>query len=160
LQLAAPALFLLAMGRRAAARAALVAGLAIVEPLGPPGGPPTPSKPIHELYGEVLLELGRPQRALALFEASLVRTPDRPLSLRGLARAQGLAGRAERSGETWSRLIEIRENRDTAVGVAEARAALTAPIVPAAASASAAASTPRGAPDGSPKSAVGEHPHH
>ncbi len=101
--------------------------------MGPPAGPASPVKPIHELYGEVLLELGRPERAAELFRASLERTPDRPLSLRGLARALELAGQTERSRETWSRLLEIRENRPTALGVEEAKRALSAAGVPSAA---------------------------
>ena len=120
--------------------------------MGPPAGPASPAKPIHELYGEVLLELGRPERAAELFQASLDRTPDRPLSLRGLARAQELAGQTERSRETWSRLLEIRENRPEALGVEEARRALSAAGVPSA------AASPPAKRDADPR-AGGEHGH-
>jgi predicted Zn-dependent protease len=149
------ALVLLAKGRRDAALAALDEGRAIAESMGPPAGPASPVKPVHELYGEVLLELGRPERAVELFRASLDRTPDRPLSLRGLARAQALAGEAGRSRETWSRLLEIRENRDAAPGVEEARRALAAAVEPAASS-----SPSRTAPAASRPPASGHHPHH
>jgi tetratricopeptide (TPR) repeat protein len=149
------ALIQLAKGKRDAAVAALEEGMAIAESQGPPAGPASPAKPIHELYGEVLLELGRPQRAVELFEASLERTPDRPLSLRGLARAQGLAGQAEHARETWSRLIEIREGRDTALGVEEARGALAAAIEPAAP----APRSPTPAETSRPR-APDHHPHH
>ena len=50
-------------------------------------GPPTPLKPAHELYGELLLKAGRPQEARQQFELALQRTPGRALSLRGLAGA-------------------------------------------------------------------------
>jgi len=51
-------------------------------------GPPTPLKPAHELYGELLLKGGRAQEARRQFELALQRTPGRALSLRGLAQAQ------------------------------------------------------------------------
>jgi tetratricopeptide (TPR) repeat protein len=127
MQLEVLALIQLAKGRKDAALAALDHGRAIAERWGPPAGPASPPKPIHELYGEVLLEIGRPERAMELFRASLDRTPNRPLSLRGLARAQALTGDVERSRETWSRLLDIRENRDGAPGVEEARRALGEP---------------------------------
>jgi tetratricopeptide (TPR) repeat protein len=150
------ALVLLSKGRRDAALAALDEGRAIAESMGPPAGPASPVKPVHELYGEVLLELGRPERAAELFRASLDRTPDRPLSLRGLARAQDLAGQTERSRESWSRLIEIREDDPTAPGVEEARRALAAAGEPAASS----AAPSRTAPAASGPRASGHHPHH
>jgi tetratricopeptide (TPR) repeat protein len=124
MQLEVLALVHLAKGRKDAALSALEQGRTIAEAWGPPAGPASPAKPIHELYGEVLLEIGRPERAIELFRASLDRTPNRPLSLRGLARAQAATGEVERSRETWSRLLEVRENRDGAPGVEEARRAL------------------------------------
>ena len=151
------ALVQLAKGRRDAALEALDRGLAIAESMGPPAGPASPAKPIHELYGEVLLELGRPERAAELFEASLERTPDRPLSLRGLARAQELAGQAERSRETWSRLLEILENRPAAIGVEEAQRALAAAPSPSTTPPSVKQEAPPRS-GGKPGHAHGEHP--
>jgi tetratricopeptide (TPR) repeat protein len=52
-----------------------------------PSGPPNPIKPAFELYGEVLLEAGRPKEALAAFEQALLRTPNRTASVAGVARA-------------------------------------------------------------------------
>ena len=52
-----------------------------------PSGPPEPIKPAVELYGEVLLEAGRPAEAAAAFEKSLQRTPNRAASVKGLAQA-------------------------------------------------------------------------
>ena len=48
-------------------------------------GPPFPVKPVHELYGEQLLESGRINSARAQFDLALARAPKRALSLKGLA---------------------------------------------------------------------------
>lgn len=48
-----------------------------------PSGPPDLVKPALELYGEVLLDLGRCQEASKAFERSLARMPGRRLSVRG-----------------------------------------------------------------------------
>ncbi len=55
-------------------------------------GPPAIVKPSLEIYGEVLLTLGRPADARTQFEKALARAPRRSLSLRGLARAAKAAG--------------------------------------------------------------------
>ena len=60
----------------------------IEETLGAPSGPPDVLKPAHELYGELLLAAGRREEAVKEFEASLLRTPNRRLSLEGLTRAK------------------------------------------------------------------------
>ena len=52
-----------------------------------PSGPPNPIKPALELYGEILLEAGRPAEAAAAFEQALLRTPNRTPSVQGLAQA-------------------------------------------------------------------------
>jgi tetratricopeptide (TPR) repeat protein len=53
-----------------------------------PSGPPDLVKPALELYGEVLLELGRCQEAARAFERSLARMPGRRLSSRGVRAAR------------------------------------------------------------------------
>jgi hypothetical protein len=50
-------------------------------------GPPPTVKPPHELLGELLLKMGRPGEARAEFGKALERTPNRALSVAGLARA-------------------------------------------------------------------------
>ncbi len=57
------------------------------EKLGVPSGPPDDFKPAHELYGELLLQAGRPKEALEQFQISLLRTPNRAASLAGAARS-------------------------------------------------------------------------
>ena len=113
MRLEVEALVLLAKGRRDAALAALEQGLPSprrwhhrpAHPLGSTRSTSSTARCCSSSAGPSAPEL---------FRASLERTPDRPLSLRGLARAQELAGETERASETWSRLLEIRENRDGA----------------------------------------------
>ena len=57
------------------------------EHLDPPSGPPIPAKPATELYAEALLDQNQVSEALKWFKKSLVRTPDRTLSLLGAYRA-------------------------------------------------------------------------
>ncbi|MCI0596780.1 MAG: hypothetical protein L0Z48_09630, partial [candidate division Zixibacteria bacterium] len=58
-------------------------------------GPAIPVKPVYELYGEMLLQLNRPQEAAEAFQKALDRDPRRALSLLGLARAAAAAGDKE-----------------------------------------------------------------
>ncbi|HYS53906.1 MAG TPA: hypothetical protein VER58_09130 [Thermoanaerobaculia bacterium] len=55
------------------------------EKLGVPSGPPDDFKPAHELYGELLLKVGRRKEAAEQFQMSLLRTPNRARSLSGAA---------------------------------------------------------------------------
>lgn len=59
---------------------------------GPVGRPSLP-KPAGELYADALAGLGQPSAAMAAYERVLARTPNRPASLLGLARAARAAGR-------------------------------------------------------------------
>ena len=61
----------------------------------PPSGPPEPVKPSHELYGEVLLEVGQAEEAKRQFEKALLRMPNRTASLLGAARAAARLGGPE-----------------------------------------------------------------
>ena len=84
----------------------LAEGVAIAESMRPPSGAPNPLKPVHELYGEALLAAGRPEDARAAFVASLLRTPNRALSLRGLARSHDALGQDAEARATYERLAE------------------------------------------------------
>ena len=57
-----------------------------------PSGPPDPIKPAYELYGEMLLDAGRPKDAVQAFDQALLRTPKRTPSVAGRARAAAAAG--------------------------------------------------------------------
>jgi predicted Zn-dependent protease len=96
--------------------------VALERELPPPLGPPRPIKPASELYGEILLELGRPREAAAEFEKALARWPNRSRSHLGLARAAAALGEkagarrhAERLLVNWRRadpdLPELKEAR-------------------------------------------------
>ena len=66
--------------------------VAIEESLDPPSGPANPLQPSHEIYGEALLEQGRPKEAAEQFEKALARMPNRSVSLLGLARSAAKLG--------------------------------------------------------------------
>ena len=89
----------------------LAEGVAIAESMRPPNGAPNPLKPVHELYGEALLAAGRAAEAQETFETSLLRTPNRPLSLRGLARSQAAGGQDAAARATYTRLFEGWQGR-------------------------------------------------
>ncbi|MYF69654.1 MAG: tetratricopeptide repeat protein [Proteobacteria bacterium] len=95
--------------------------LAIVATIRPPNGAADPVKPAYELYGEILLELGRPADAAAKFETSLLRMPNRPRSVLGLARALEQMGDAEGAAEQYEILNAIWDGRDSFTGLQEAR---------------------------------------
>ena len=57
-----------------------------------PSGPPEITKPSHELFGEMLLDAGRPKEAAAQFRKSLERQRNRNRSVKGLARALTMGG--------------------------------------------------------------------
>ncbi len=78
------ALLLLSEGKGDEAVKLMLEAVAIEDSMNFEFGPPLPVKPIHELFGEVLLELKRPGEAQIQFEAALSRTPGRALSLKGL----------------------------------------------------------------------------
>jgi tetratricopeptide (TPR) repeat protein len=92
--------------------AMLAEGVEIAESMPPPHGAPDPLKPIHELYGEQLLAAERPDEARALFTASLLRTPNRPLSLLGLARAYAALGNEDAARKQYQKLADVWKDRD------------------------------------------------
>ena len=104
----------IARGNSEAGLALLSESVGIAESMRPPNGAPIPLKPAHELYGEALLAAGRPEVALAMFERSLQRMPNRPLSLRGLARAHVALGNADEARRTYGRLESGWHGRDVA----------------------------------------------
>jgi tetratricopeptide (TPR) repeat protein len=69
--------------------------------------------PAAELEGELLLETGRPQEALAAFEASLASMPNRARSLYGAARAAQLAGYSDSARRYFAALTDLMEKADT-----------------------------------------------
>jgi tetratricopeptide (TPR) repeat protein len=99
-------------GRRNEAVSILKAAAAEEEAIPSMFGPPFVDKPSSELLGETLLELERADEAAAAFRRALARTPERTLSLRGLADALERGGHKEESMEVRSRLHRIWRRAD------------------------------------------------
>jgi len=102
----------IAKGQTETGLALLKEGVAVADSMRPPTGAPNPLKPVHELYGEALLDANKLPDAIALFDASLLRTPLRPLSLLGLARAYVALGNDEAAGSNYRKLAEVWQDRD------------------------------------------------
>ena len=81
--------------------------MAIEESMRPPNGAADPVKPSHELLGEVLLDSGKPADAAALFDACLLRMPNRARSLMGAARAHAAAGHKELADARYKTLMSF-----------------------------------------------------
>lgn len=83
-------------------------------------GPPPIVKPSHELYGELLLELGRPAEARRRFDEALSRAPRRSRSLAGLARAARADGDGATANQACDELAAILARADEAVTLPDA----------------------------------------
>jgi tetratricopeptide (TPR) repeat protein len=93
-----------AKGNTDQAIALLKEGVQIEESMRPPNGAANPVKPSHELLGEVLLRAGKPADAAAMFDTTLLRTPNRTRALYGAATAYAAAGKRELAAERWATL--------------------------------------------------------
>jgi predicted Zn-dependent protease len=89
--------------------------------MSPPSGPPDPMKPALELYGELLLEAGRPGDAIKAFEESLMRTPLRTPSVLGLARAAAKAGDVATARQRYEQLAAMPGAAPTSAAAQEAQ---------------------------------------
>jgi hypothetical protein len=67
---------------------------------------PGPILPARELLGDLLLELNRPAEALAQYEASMGKEPNRFRGVYGAARAAELAGDRQRARTHYERLVQ------------------------------------------------------
>ena len=93
----------------------------MLRPMRPPAGAASPIKPVYELHGEILLDLDRPADAIEKFETSLLRMPNRPRSLLGLARAYAKTGDSANAAEHYTNLAKVWEGRDAFEGLQEAK---------------------------------------
>lgn len=86
---------------------------------------PGPLKPARELLGDMLLELGRPAEALAAYEATLAKEPNRFRATHGAATAARRAGQRQKAMAHYAQLLEICRKSDAGARpeLAEARAA-------------------------------------
>jgi hypothetical protein len=90
--------------------------------------PVTPGvpKPARELYGVMLLESGKPAEALAAFEATLKKEPNRLGATAGAAKAAEKAGDNAKAQEYYRQVVAIAGDADKSrAEVGDARAFLT-----------------------------------
>jgi hypothetical protein len=90
--------------------------------------PVTPGvpRPARELYGVMLLESGNAKEALAAFEATIKKEPNRLGAYVGAARAAEKSGESAKAQEYYSKVVAIADAADNSrIEVAEARAFLT-----------------------------------
>jgi hypothetical protein len=84
---------------------------------------PGPLAPARELYGAMLLEHGRAKEALAAFEATLSKEPNRLGATIGAARAADKAGDQPKARQYFAAVVAMTEGADPGRGeIAEARA--------------------------------------
>jgi tetratricopeptide (TPR) repeat protein len=115
----------LTAGRRAEAVSILRSAAESEADLPPPLGLPQPIKPAPELLGEVLIEVGRPAEAVAFFERTLRRHPNRTASVVGLARATAAAEQPGAARRYYGQLLTTLDHADADLPIArEARTAL------------------------------------
>jgi Tfp pilus assembly protein PilF len=90
--------------------------------------PVTPGvpKPARELYGVMLLERGMAKEALAAFEATLKKEPNRLGAYVGAATAAEKSGDNAKAQEYYKKVVAIAGDADASrIEVGEARAFLT-----------------------------------
>lgn len=109
-----------ASGKQRQALTLLAEAVEIAEQGPLPNGAANPLKPAHELAAEVLLAAGQAAEAAALFEASLLRTPNRSRSLLGAARAHRQLGHDEVAGQRYTALL-ANWSDDSLAAVQEAK---------------------------------------
>ena len=73
---------------------------------------PGPLAPSREMLGEMLLQMNQPGQALAQFEATLKREPNRFRALLGAARAAQLKGDSETSRKYFRELLKVCQHAD------------------------------------------------
>jgi tetratricopeptide (TPR) repeat protein len=95
--------------------------IAIVVTLRPANGAASPVKPPYELYGEILLDLDRPEAAAEKFAAELLRMPNRTRSLLGAARAATRTGDLETARARYDTLVGFWHGESDHPGYVEAR---------------------------------------
>jgi tetratricopeptide (TPR) repeat protein len=90
--------------------------------------PVTPGvpRPARELYGVMLLESGNAKEALAAFEATIKKEPNRLGAYVGAAKAAEKSGDSAKAQEYYSKVVAIADAADNSrTEIAEARAFLT-----------------------------------
>jgi hypothetical protein len=73
---------------------------------------PGPIKPARELLGDMLLQLNRPAEALAEYETTLKKEPNRFRATYGAARAADAAGQRQKASAHYAALLQIARAAD------------------------------------------------
>jgi tetratricopeptide (TPR) repeat protein len=74
--------------------------------------PPYPIIPAHEVYGTLLMEMGRPAEAAKHFAETLRRTPGRPMAVYGIARAAQALGDRPTALARYTEFLELWKQAD------------------------------------------------
>lgn len=107
------ALDLFAQGKHADAFVRLDQAYALQSRMPKPIGRPYPVKAVDELYGELLLQVGRAKEAVAWFDRALARTPNRSRALLGLARAHRNSGNSPEALTAYKRFLTNWKSADS-----------------------------------------------
>lgn len=75
--------------------------------------PPYPVIPATELCGGLLLELNRPAEAATYFQKTLLRTPNRPKAILGLARAAQALGENDSAAQRYQEFLTVWKTADS-----------------------------------------------
>ena len=89
-----------------------------------PAVTPAPTLPADELLGDLLMELGRPQEALAAYESSLALYPNRFNGLLGAARAAQALDDGETAHRYYAVLVEMAVPDPDRAGLKEVSSSL------------------------------------
>jgi len=101
-----------AAGDADTAVAKLKEAVAIEDSIDDSSQPPYPAIPANELCGNLLLELNRPAEASTYFQKALLRTPNRPKIVLGLARAAHAQGDDVTAGKKYEEFLAIWKTAD------------------------------------------------
>lgn len=94
-----------AEGREATAEGLMLAAAGVEDSTPKHAVTPGPTLPSHELLGDLLMEQGKPARALAEYQESLKRSPHRFNSILGAARAARAAGKSSLARRYYRQLL-------------------------------------------------------
>jgi len=95
-----------------AAVAKLKEAVALEDSIDDLSQPPYPAIPANELCGDLLLNLNRPAEASTYFQKALLRTPNRPKIVFGLARAAQSLGQNETARKRYEEFLAIWRTAD------------------------------------------------
>jgi tetratricopeptide (TPR) repeat protein len=108
----ATALAAQAAGDAARAVTEMDAAVSIEDSIDSLSQPPYPIIPAHELYGSMLMAMGKPAEARQHFEQTLRRTPGRPKAIFGIARAAEAMGDTAAARVHYTQLVEMWKSAD------------------------------------------------